>query len=138
MTHMANVNKDRSILKGKKVLLVDDNARNLFSLTAVLKKYKLSLLIAESGQKALDTLQKESDIDIVLMDIMMPVMDGYEAIQRIRQNNISNNTLPIIALTANAMSGDREKCLQSGADDYITKPVDVNLLLDKMQHCFMA
>jgi CheY-like chemotaxis protein len=120
------------ILKDKKVLIVDDDVRNLFALTAAFERSKLEVLTADSGQEALQILENESGIDIVLMDIMMPDMDGYEAIQWIRKEE-KNKHLPIIAVTAKAMAGDRKKCIASGASDYITKPVKTDQLLSLMR-----
>ncbi len=119
-------------LKGKTVLLVDDDMRNVFALSAALQSHDLSVVIAGNGIEALDKLKEESKIDIVLMDIMMPEMDGYEAMQEIRKNQ-KWASLPIIALTAKAMKNDREKCIEAGASDYISKPVDVNKLLSLMR-----
>ncbi|WP_051189541.1 HAMP domain-containing protein [Daejeonella oryzae] len=120
------------ILDGKKVLIVDDDVRNLFALTAAFERSKLDVLTAESGKEALEILDSQSEIDIVLMDIMMPEMDGYETIQHIRKEK-KNDNLPIIAVTAKAMIGDRKKCLASGASDYITKPVKTDQLLSLMR-----
>jgi HAMP domain-containing protein/signal transduction histidine kinase/CheY-like chemotaxis protein len=120
--------KKESAIAGGKVLLVDDDVRNLFALTSVLERHKLRVLHAESGQEAIDLIKSEPDIDLVLMDIMMPKMDGYETIRRIRQMPGAHN-LPIVALTAKAMKGDREKCIEAGASDYITKPVNLDDLI---------
>ncbi|HEV7231021.1 MAG TPA: HAMP domain-containing protein [Bacteroidia bacterium] len=116
------------VLRGKKVLLVDDDVRNLFALTTVLERYKMTVVNAESGQEAIYLLQQSNDFDIVLMDIMMPEMDGYETMKRIRKD-AKNNDITIIAVTAKAMKGDRQKSIESGASDYITKPVNVDQLL---------
>ena len=120
------------ILDGKKVLVVDDDVRNLFALTAAFERSNLDVITAESGREALEVLNTERDIDIVLMDIMMPEMDGYETIQRIRKEQ-RNQLLPIIAVTAKAMIGDRQKCIASGASDYITKPVKTDQLMSLMK-----
>jgi len=120
------------VLDGKKVLVVDDDVRNLFALTAVFERSKIEVITAESGREALEILNKDKSIDIVLMDIMMPEMDGYETIQIIRKEP-RNKTLPIIAVTAKAMIGDRQKCIASGASDYITKPVKTDQLLSLMR-----
>ena len=120
------------ILKGKKILIVDDDVRNLFALTTALERFDLYVTSAESGQEAISILEKRKDIDIVLMDIMMPEMDGYETMKRIRQV-IKNKDLTIIAVTAKAMKGDRQKCIESGASDYITKPVNVAQLSSLMR-----
>jgi HAMP domain-containing protein/signal transduction histidine kinase/DNA-binding response OmpR family regulator len=120
------------VLVGKKVLIVDDDMRNLFALTTALERFGLTILNAESGQEAIHNLEKHRDIDIVLMDIMMPEMDGYETMKRIRSNE-KNKDMTIIAVTAKAMKGDRQKCIESGASDYITKPVNVDQLLSLMR-----
>ncbi|GAB3773849.1 response regulator [Spirosoma horti] len=117
--------------EGKTVLLVDDDMRNVFSISTLLEEQKLTVITASDGQEALDTLDEHPQVDLVLMDIMMPIMDGYEATRRIRMDT-RFTALPIIALTAKAMPGDREKCLEAGASDYITKPLDINQLMDKM------
>jgi CheY-like chemotaxis protein len=119
-------------LCGKKVLLCDDDARNLFAITAILEQHDMRIVYAENGQQALDKLAAEPDVDIVLMDIMMPEMDGYEATRRIRAEP-KHRKLPVIALTAKAMQGDREKCIQAGASDYITKPVDADQLISLLR-----
>ncbi|HUY82221.1 MAG TPA: response regulator [Acidobacteriaceae bacterium] len=121
-----------SNLNGKKVLVVDDDVRNIFALTAALERKGMVVLPAESGAAALDQLKAAPDINIVLMDIMMPVMDGYEAMQQIRKIP-KFKKLPIISLTAKAMVGDREKCLEAGASDYLSKPVNVEQLTSLMQ-----
>lgn len=114
-------------LEGNTVLLVDDDMRNVFALGNVLKNYDITVLPASNGQEGLETLAAHPEVDLVLMDIMMPVMDGYEAMRRIRAE-ARWRTLPIVALTAKAMKGDRQKCLDAGASDYITKPVDIDQL----------
>jgi len=120
-------------LSGKLVLLVDDDARNLFAITTILEQHDMKVLYAENGRQALQKLADAAQaIDIVLMDIMMPEMDGYEATRQIRaQPRFAR--LPIIALTAKAMKGDREKCIEAGASDYITKPIDANQLVSLLR-----
>jgi HAMP domain-containing protein/CheY-like chemotaxis protein/signal transduction histidine kinase len=115
-------------LVGKKVLIVDDDVRNIFALSSVLERRGMSVLTAGTGREAIATVESTSDLSIVLMDIMMPEMDGYETMQVIRQNP-QFRRLPIIALTAKAMKGDREKCLEAGASEYLAKPVNTEQLL---------
>ena len=128
------VKLSNEIFQGKRILLVDDDARNVFALKSVLQKKGFEIVEANTGQEAIDCLHRESAnyFDIVLLDIMMPEMDGYEAMKLIRKENRFKN-LPIIALTAKAMKGDREKCIQAGANDYQTKPVVTNKLLSQMK-----
>jgi CheY-like chemotaxis protein len=120
------------VLLDKKVLIVDDDVRNLFALTTALERYGLNVISAESGQEAIDLLDSSNDIDIVLMDIMMPEMDGFETMKRIRKVS-RHKDLTIIAVTAKAMKGDRQRCIESGASDYITKPVNVDQLSSLMR-----
>jgi HAMP domain-containing protein/signal transduction histidine kinase/CheY-like chemotaxis protein len=127
-----NLRAKNDILANKKVLVVDDDVRNLFALTTAFDRYAIQTITAESGQEAMTILEENHDIDIVLMDIMMPEMDGYETTQKIRREH-KNKTLPIIAVTAKAMKGDREKCIDAGASDYITKPVKIDQLLSLMR-----
>jgi hypothetical protein len=121
-----------AMLAGKKILLVDDDVRNIFALTSVLERYQVEVFYAENGREGITLLQNHPDIDLVLMDVMMPEMDGYETMQAIRQVSQFAN-LPIIALTAKAMRGDREKCMEAGASDYITKPVETDQLLSVLR-----
>ncbi len=121
-----------TVLTRKKVLIVDDDIRNIFALTSLLERHQMQVLYAENGRDGIATLQNTPDIDIVLMDIMMPEMDGYETMRAIR--NVSQfRSLPMIALTAKAMKGDRDKCIEAGASDYITKPVDTEQLLSLLR-----
>jgi CheY-like chemotaxis protein len=119
-------------LVGKKVLVVDDDVRNIFALTSVLEQHNLSVVHAENGRAGIETLLKTPGVDGVLMDIMMPEMDGYETMRAIRQI-AEFRTLPIIAVTAKAMKGDRAKCIEAGASDYITKPVDLEQLFSVLR-----
>jgi HAMP domain-containing protein/CheY-like chemotaxis protein/signal transduction histidine kinase len=122
-------------LVGKKVLVVDDDVRNIFALSSVLERRGMSVLTAGTGREAIATLESTSDVAIVLMDIMMPDMDGYETMQIIRRNP-SFRRLPIVALTAKAMKGDREKCLEAGASEYLAKPVNTEQLLSALRMWF--
>ncbi len=126
------IDKATNNLAGKKVLVVDDDVRHIFAITAVLERKGVVVLTAESGRTGIDTLQKNPDVDLVLMDIMMPDMDGMEAMRAIRKIE-QFAKLPIIALTAKAMVGDREKCIAAGASDYLSKPVNVEQLNSLMQ-----
>jgi CheY-like chemotaxis protein len=119
-------------LQGKKVLVVDDDVRNIFALSSVLERRGMKVLTAGTGREAIATLESMPDVAIVLMDIMMPEMDGYETMQTIRQNTAFRR-LPIVALTAKAMKGDREKCLEAGASDYLAKPVNTEQLLSVLR-----
>jgi CheY-like chemotaxis protein len=121
-----------AVFAGKHVLVVDDDVRNIFSLTSVLEDQGMTVSFAENGRDGIEKLENTPGIDLVLMDVMMPEMDGYETMQAIRQKQ-QFSTLPIIALTAKAMKGDREKCIAAGASDYITKPVDTDQLLSLMR-----
>src|SRR5262249_40356349 len=111
------------VLRGRRVLVVDDDARNIFALTSVLENYDMQAVSATNGRQAIEMIRGTPDLSVVLMDIMMPEMDGYETMREIRRIP-EFRTLPILALTAKAMKGDREKCLQAGASDYIAKPVN--------------
>jgi CheY-like chemotaxis protein len=132
---MENIRMKGDILAGKKVLVVDDDVRNLFAITTVFERYNINVITAESGKEAITIMNESTDIEMVLMDIMMPEMDGYETMQKIRREN-KNNLLPIIAVTAKAMKGDRQKCLEAGASDYITKPLKMDQLLSMMRMWF--
>jgi CheY-like chemotaxis protein len=132
----ATANFERSVLKenvlkGKKVLLADDDVRNIYSMTKALEKYQMNVIPAMDGKEALQ-LSKINEVDVILMDMMMPEMDGYDSIRAIRKNPVYKNT-PIIAVTAKAMGGDREKCIAAGASDYISKPVDTDQLVSLLR-----
>ena len=120
------------VLAGRKVLIVDDDVRNIFALTSALESHNMDVVHAENGQEGIDTLQATEGVEAVLMDIMMPGMDGYQAIQAIRQIERFKN-LPIIALTAKAMKADRDRCIEAGASDYISKPLDIDQLLSLLR-----
>ena len=129
---LARLHDRDHIFKGKRILLVDDDMRNVFALSGILQEREIVVFKAENGEKALKALAEHADIDMVLMDIMMPVMNGYDAIVAIRQQERFKH-LPILALTAKAMRGDRAKCIEAGANDYLTKPVEVDRLLSIMR-----
>lgn len=120
------------VLSGKKILITDDDARNIFSLTKALEKYKVEAVVAMDGKHALQQIKENPDVDVILMDMMMPEMDGYETIKEIRKMP-KFARLPIIAITAKAMIGDRQKCIDAGASDYISKPVDIDQLLSLLR-----
>jgi len=115
-------------LRNRKVLVVDDDVRNIFALNSLLERHGMNVVTATNGMDAIKMLEEHSDVSLVLMDVMMPEMDGYETMRRIREI-AAFRMLPIIALTAKAMKGDREKCLQAGASDYVAKPVNTGQLL---------
>ncbi|HEU4879781.1 MAG TPA: response regulator, partial [Gemmatimonadaceae bacterium] len=121
-----------AVIAGKKVLIVDDDVRNIFSLTSVLEDHGMTVRFAENGKDALAALKEDREVDAILMDVMMPEMDGYQTTRAIREMS-EFKSLPIIALTAKAMKGDREKCIAAGASDYITKPVDTEQLLSLLR-----
>jgi signal transduction histidine kinase/DNA-binding response OmpR family regulator/HAMP domain-containing protein len=129
---LAEMRKSDSALADKKVLVIDDDLRNIFALTSLLEHHDIKVLHAENGRAGIELLRKTPDVDIILMDIMMPEMDGYETTQAIRKVPAFQD-LPIIALTAKAMKGDRDKCLEAGASDYVTKPVDLEQLFAVMR-----
>jgi CheY-like chemotaxis protein len=122
----------KEVLKDKTVLIADDDIRNIYSLTKALETYNMKVVSAVDGKDALTQLQEHPEVDIVLMDMMMPEMDGYESTKRIKANKAFSK-LPVIAVTAKAMTGDREKCIEAGASDYISKPVDIDQLLSLLR-----
>jgi CheY-like chemotaxis protein len=120
------------ILAGRKVLVIDDDIRNIFSLASALEEHGIELLYAESGRLGLELLDAKGDVDLILVDIMMPDMDGYETIRAIRGRDAFKAT-PVIAVTAKAMKGDRQKCIQAGASDYVSKPVAIDRLVSVLR-----
>jgi CheY-like chemotaxis protein len=121
-----------SVFHGKRILIVDDDIRNVFALTSALEMRGMKVVYAENGREGIAKLRETPDVDLVLLDVMMPEMDGYETARAIRGMS-RFDALPIISLTAKAMKGDRDKCIAAGASDYITKPVDVDQLLSLMR-----
>jgi signal transduction histidine kinase/CheY-like chemotaxis protein len=131
-TRYKKLGEFEEVLKGKTILVADDDVRNIFSVTKSLENYGMNVVPAIDGKDALEQLEARPKVDLVLMDMMMPEMDGYESTRRIRENARYRN-LPVIAVTAKAMTGDREKCIAAGASDYITKPVDVDQLISLLR-----
>jgi HAMP domain-containing protein/signal transduction histidine kinase/DNA-binding response OmpR family regulator len=129
---LEHLHASNEVLKGRKVLVVDDDARNIFALTTMLENHDMNVISATNGRQAIELIGQQSDISVVLMDIMMPEMDGYQTMQEIRKNP-RFGTLPILALTAKAMKGDRDKCLAAGASDYVAKPVNTTELLSLLR-----
>jgi CheY-like chemotaxis protein/HAMP domain-containing protein len=129
---LKKVRESDPVFAGKTVLVVDDDVRNIFAVTSVLERHKMTVLFAENGRKGIEVLEKNPTVQLVLMDVMMPEMDGYEATRAIR-SIARYETLPIVALTAKAMKDDRARCIESGASDYITKPVDAEQLLSVLR-----
>jgi CheY-like chemotaxis protein len=125
---LAELDRTDKILAGRKVLIVDDDMRNIFALSTILEEHDMVIASADNGRDAIKTLQSDPGVEIVLMDIMMPEMDGMETMREIRKIPRLKN-LPIVAVTAKAMKGDREKCIEAGAWDYLSKPVDPEQLL---------
>ena len=123
---------DEQLFKGKKMLLVEDDGRNVLALVTALERKGIKVQVAENGQQAIEILQERSDFDLIFMDIMMPVMGGYEAMKAIR-NDLGMHRIPIIALTAKAMKGERDKCMEAGASDYIMKPLNIDQLFSLMR-----
>lgn len=132
---LTNLYDKDNMFKGRKILVVDDDMRNVFALSKILKQKGVVVIKAENGKKALEFLEKNDDIDLILMDIMMPEMNGYEAIKGIRDkgSKVKNHDVLIFALTAKAMKQDREKCIEAGADDYLSKPLDTEKLFSMMR-----
>jgi CheY-like chemotaxis protein len=145
-SHLAPVSGDEAAqlaskaapaLEGRKVLVVDDDIRNVFAMTSALETHHMRVLHAESGKEGIETLKRERDIDLVLMDVMMPGLDGLDTMRLVRQLD-GYRDLPIVAVTAKAMIGDREKCIEAGANDYIAKPVNVDVLLATLWRALQA
>jgi CheY-like chemotaxis protein len=118
-------------LENKVVLIVDDDERNTFALGSYLEAINMKVLIAANGEEAISLLNAHTHVDIILLDMMMPVMDGYETLTLLKQREETKH-IPIIAVTAKAMIGDKEKCLEAGAWDYLSKPMDMKILVDKL------
>jgi len=129
---LAALRQREPALAGCRVLIVDDDIRNIFSLASVLEQHQIEVLHAENGRDCMTILDRTPEIDLVLMDVMMPDMEGYETMRTIRARD-RFKTLPIVAITAKAMKGDREKCIQAGASDYAAKPVDIDQILSVMR-----
>jgi CheY-like chemotaxis protein len=128
----ATVPDNHASLRGKKVLIVDDDVRNAFAITSILELYGLTIVHATDGRECIEMLESSGDIDIVLLDVMMPELDGHATVGAIREiPGLAD--LPVIAVTARAMQGDRDKSLAAGASDYVTKPVDTEKLLSRME-----
>jgi len=118
--------------KAKKVLIVDDDLRNIFAIKTLLESHRMQVMHAENGLDGIEIIERNPDIDLVLMDIMMPELDGYETIKIIRKDP-KKRWLPVIAVTAKALKEDRERCLEAGASDYLAKPVDENQLIELLR-----
>jgi CheY-like chemotaxis protein len=129
---LERLHNSNEALQGRKVLVVDDDARNIFALATLLENHEMEVLTATNGRQAIELIQGTEDLNVVLMDIMMPEMDGYQTMREIRKDP-RFRALPILALTAKAMKGDREKCLEAGASDYIAKPVNTEQLLSLLR-----
>ncbi len=123
----------KEILQHKVVLLVDDDERNIYALSNYLEGINMKVIAAKDGKEAIEKLQM-APIDIILLDMMMPVMDGFETLV-VLKSNPALSAIPVIAVTAKAMKGDKERCMEAGAWDYVSKPIDLKLLLDKMAQC---
>jgi CheY-like chemotaxis protein len=129
---LLDLHQSDKVLTGRKVLIVDDDMRNIFALSTVLEEHEMVIVSADNGRDAIRILQEQPDIEVVLMDIMMPEMDGMETMREIRKI-ASLKDLPIVAVTAKAMKGDREKCIEAGAWDYLSKPVDTEQMLSVLR-----
>jgi len=120
-------------LQNKVVLIVDDDDRNIFALESFLETLDVTIIVAKNGKEALSVLDDQLTVDLILLDMMMPVMDGFETLNKLSQNDELKH-IPVIAVTAKAMKGDKEKCIKAGAWDYISKPLDLKLLVEKMNN----
>ena len=120
-------------LKNKNILIVDDEARNTYALQSYLESHEMKIEVVANGKDAIDLLLSGKKIDIILLDMMMPVMDGYETLAELKKID-SLKHIPVIAVTARAMKGDREKCLEAGAWDYVSKPINLPVLMDSIAH----
>ena len=129
---LQELHQNESVLADRKILIVDDDIRNIFAVTSLLERHRMHVVYAENGQDGIRMLKEHADIDAVLMDVMMPGMDGFDTMRAIRKLK-KFQSLPIIAVTAKAMKGDREKCIEAGASDYITKPIDIDQLLSLLR-----
>ncbi|WP_223067778.1 response regulator [Paenibacillus caui] len=129
---LRKLHNKETLFEGKKILLVDDDVRNVFALSSILESYRMEVVFAENGREAIELLEQQRDFDLILMDMMMPEMDGYEAMRRIRELK-EFEKIPIIALTAKAMKEDRVKCIEAGASDYMKKPIQTDQLLSLMR-----
>ncbi len=129
---LSELRQNEPSFQGRKVLIVDDDIRNIFSLTSVLEQYKVEVVYAENGRDGISVLRSSPDIDVALIDIMMPEMDGFQTIREIRRHEHLRD-VPLIAVTAKAMKGDRQRCIEAGASDYVAKPVDIDLLLSLLR-----
>jgi hypothetical protein len=130
---LAQARDREAAFEGRKVLLVEDDIRNIFALASVLEPKGVELIIARNGKEALEVLDRTPQVDIMLMDLMMPEMDGITAMEEIRKRRDAHAKVPIIALTAKAMRDDQERCLRAGANDYVPKPLDIDVLLSLMR-----
>jgi CheY-like chemotaxis protein len=131
-TVLEKLHSSTELLADKTVLIVDDDVRNIFAMTSLLERHKMRVVSAENGREALERLRATPEVAVVLMDIMLPEMDGYETTRAIRRM-AEYQSLPILALTAKAMKGDREKCIEAGASDYVAKPVESDHLLSMLR-----
>lgn len=118
-------------LKNKTALIVDDDVRNIFALRSYLETLEMKVITAENGDEAISLLKQDAKPDVILLDMMMPVMDGYETLKHLKDIDLLK-TIPVIAVTAKAMKGDKEKCMEAGAWDYVSKPLDMKLLSEKI------